>query len=72
MTEEPITVDTTADLIPTITYMLEQRIDCLPVVSDGRLVGIVTKTDILICLQAILQVFEHSDVLSQLRASAPA
>ena len=71
MTPNPITVEAEADLIPTITYMLEQRIDCVPVVADGRLMGIVTKTDILICLQAILQVFEQSDALARIRQTVP-
>ena len=34
--------------------MLEQKLDCLPVVKDGELLGIVSSHDMLLVLSALL------------------
>ncbi len=47
MTPNPITVGTDDLLIEAAAKMTTRRISSLPVVSDNRLVGILTKTDIL-------------------------
>ncbi len=48
MTPQPITVAPTDTLREAARLMLTHRIGCLPVVErDGRLVGLVTETDLL-------------------------
>lgn len=55
MTCEPMTVrpDTTASAA--IAIMLEHQISCLPVLNDSQLCGILTRTDLLLSLQCMLQ-----------------
>ena len=55
MTSEPMTVrpDTTASAA--IAMMLEHQISCLPVLNDGQVCGILTRTDLLLSLQCMLQ-----------------
>jgi CBS domain-containing protein len=45
MHTDPITVSPDTDTIDAISIMRQNRIGCLPVVADGRLVGIVTERD---------------------------
>ncbi|MGE5190596.1 MAG: CBS and ACT domain-containing protein [Gemmatimonadota bacterium] len=47
MTRRPYTVSPTAPIEEAALIMREKKIGCLPVVEDGRLVGILTETDIL-------------------------
>ena len=47
MTRDPQTVRSDATLQEVARMMLEGRLGALPVVDDGRLVGIITETDIL-------------------------
>jgi acetoin utilization protein AcuB len=47
MTRRPYTVSPTAPIEEAALIMREKRIGCLPVVEEGRLVGILTETDIL-------------------------
>jgi acetoin utilization protein AcuB len=47
MTETPITVASTTSMRDAVLRMLEHKIDSLPVVDDGKLVGIVTTSDVL-------------------------
>jgi acetoin utilization protein AcuB len=47
MTENPITVTSTSPMRDAVLCMLEHKIDSLPVVDDGKLVGIVTTSDVL-------------------------
>ena len=55
MTCAPMTVrpDTTASAA--IAVMLEHQISCLPVVHDDQICGILTRTDLLLSLQCMLQ-----------------
>lgn len=55
MTPEPMTVrpDTTASAA--IAMMLEHQISCLPVIHDDQICGILTRTDLLLSLQCMLQ-----------------
>jgi len=62
MTSRPFFVQKGTGLIPAITLMLERRIACLPVLSGDQVVGVLTRTDVLILLQSILQVFSQSDI----------
>jgi CBS domain-containing protein len=47
MTDDPVTVDPEATLAETATIMAEQRKKILPVIEGERLVGMITRMDIL-------------------------
>jgi len=47
MTRRPYTISSSAPIEEAALLMREKKIGCLPVVDDGRLVGILTETDIL-------------------------
>jgi len=47
MKREPITVSPQASTLEAIELMRQHRIGCLPVVKDGRLVGIITERDLM-------------------------
>ena len=40
-----------------ITYLINENISCLPVVDNGRLVGVLTTTDLVLTLQCTLQLW---------------
>ena len=54
MNPDPVVTAPGTQLSDAIQTMLDARADCLPVVSDGRLVGIVTSQDVLIVLGKML------------------
>jgi acetoin utilization protein AcuB len=56
MTPNPMTVEPGTSIAETARLMRNSKIGGLPVVDDGRLVGIVTETDLLDCLIALLEV----------------
>lgn len=47
MTPEPLTVSSTTPTLEAMEIMRQNRVGCLPVLDDGRLVGIVTSYDFL-------------------------
>jgi CBS domain-containing protein len=47
MTENPLTVTPTSSMRDAAAQMLQYKLDSLPVVDQGRLVGIVTTSDVL-------------------------
>ncbi|MEW6231417.1 MAG: CBS domain-containing protein [Chloroflexota bacterium] len=47
MTEKVITVGPEAEVEDVATLMVEKRVNPIPVVADGRLVGIVSRTDLI-------------------------
>lgn len=47
MTQKVITVDPEAEVEDVATLMVEKRVNPIPVVEDGRLVGIVSRTDLI-------------------------
>jgi CBS domain-containing protein len=47
MTDEVLTIDPNADVKEAARCMIEHKIGCLPVVENGKLVGIVSETDLL-------------------------
>ena len=55
MTPDPITVAPDAPLEEAVALMLRHKISGLPVLEGGRLVGIVTVTDLLRALQSLLE-----------------
>ncbi len=46
MTNHPVTIGPDASVGEAARQMLERKIGCLPVVQDGRLVGILTESDL--------------------------
>jgi acetoin utilization protein AcuB len=59
MTRDVFTVTEETSLIDTIRIMIEKQIHCLPVLSKaGRVVGIVSSTDILRSYMVIAELFE--------------
>ena len=55
MARDLVTVRPTTGLHTAIDMMIAEGISCLPVVSDDRLLGITTNTDMLICLDVLLE-----------------
>jgi CBS domain-containing protein len=47
MTNDPVSVAPDASVDQAAQSMLEHKVGCLPVVEDGRLVGILTESDLL-------------------------
>lgn len=45
MTTNPVTISPDAEIAEAARTMLERKIGCLPVVEDGKLVGILTESD---------------------------
>ena len=54
MTTEVVTAHPDADLGSAVEMMLQQRIGCLPVVENDRLVGLLGETDCLLQLARLL------------------
>ena len=55
MTRSPVTISPDAPLSDAVRILCEKKFGALPVVDSGRLVGIITETDM---LRAFLQVLE--------------
>jgi CBS domain-containing membrane protein len=62
MKTDVITSDPEMDLCEAITLLLEHKYGCLPVVSEGKLVGIVTEADFLKLTLDLLRKTEASCV----------
>ena len=56
MTRDLITITPQADADDAVAQMLEHKIGCLPVVTDGKLVGLLSESDLLRYLHRILQI----------------
>lgn len=54
MTREVFTAHPDADLGAAVEMMLQQRVGCLPVVLDDRLIGLLAETDVLRALARLL------------------
>jgi len=55
MSRDLLTIRTHTPIMEAIGIMIDQGISCLPVLEQGRLVGIMTNTDLHILLQMMLQ-----------------
>lgn len=62
MTPNPLTVEPSTPIVEAARLMRDHKIGGLPVVAGGQLVGIITETDLLDFLIALLQ--EESEALS--------
>ena len=59
MTSMPMTCDISADVSTIARRMLDHKIDCLPIISEGDLVGLVTSSDLMELLIEREQTYEH-------------
>jgi len=55
MTREPLKISPDAPLVEAVALLREKKLGCLPVVENGKLVGIITKSDMLSALLRILE-----------------
>jgi CBS domain-containing protein len=55
MTKKPITISPEADLSEAVDKLLLGKFGCLPVVEQGKLIGLITETDLLRHLQTLLK-----------------
>jgi len=62
MKTDVITAEPDMDVCEAISMLLEHKYGCLPVVSEGKLVGIVTEADFLKLTQELLRKSESSCV----------
>lgn len=54
MSSAPMTISADTQLIPAVTVLINRHFSSLPVVDGDKLVGILTTTDILLSMQALL------------------
>ena len=55
MTKDVITVGSTTPTVAAIEVMRKAKVGCLPVVDDGRLVGMVTESDFLEVARRVIE-----------------
>ena len=63
MTKPAVTIVPSAPIGAAVTEMLEKRIGCLPVVEEGKLVGLLSETD---CLRHLARLLAIADTKQQL------
>ncbi len=61
MTPDPITVEADDPLLKAVRLMRKHKVGGVPVVDSGKLVGILTETDLLDYLERILEKAEESE-----------
>lgn len=71
MSTDLVTVSPNTPLDRAVTLMIDQGISCLPVLAEGRLVGILTNTDLHVVLQVFLQTVRRSSSAKSLASTAP-
>jgi len=54
MTKKPVTIEPEADLAEAVDKLLMGKFGCVPVVEEGKLVGLITETDLLRQLRTLL------------------
>ena len=64
MNVEPITVSPNTSTVAALHLMLDQKLDCLPVLKDSELVGIVSSQDMLVVLGGLLHEKQSSAAAS--------
>ena len=61
MTRHPITVNSNATTVEAIRVMREKEVACLPVVDDGKLLGLITEHDLLVVSSHLLERYLDED-----------
>ncbi len=64
MTEEVTTIEPEAGVVEAVDKMIAGKFGCLPVVEEGKLVGLITETDCLRCFRDLLKMGTFGDLLS--------
>jgi CBS domain-containing protein len=70
MTADVCTVAPSASLQSAVRLMIDRKIGCLPVVEDGKLVGLLSESDCLVHLAHLLEVAETKKGLPELGPTA--
>jgi CBS domain-containing protein len=68
MTQPVFTIAPEASIRDAVALMLRKRIGCLPVVTDGKIVGLLSETDCLQYLAHVLDISQAKDDLPELDA----
>jgi acetoin utilization protein AcuB len=71
MSEQPTTIAPGAPVEDAASVLVVRKIGCLPVVEDGRLIGIVTETDLLAVLVELLGLLSQSTRLDVVVPGGP-
>ena len=66
MTPHVFTVAPSISLRAAVRIMTEKRVGCLPVVEDGRLVGLISESDCLLHLAHLLAIADEKDALPEI------
>ena len=66
MTPLPATIGPDMPVVSAIRLMLARRIGCLPVVEDGRLVGLLSETDCLRHLEHVLGIADAKGIFPEI------
>ena len=70
MTPAPFTIAPDASVRSAARLMLVEKIGCLPVVEDGRLVGLISESDCLRYLEHVLEIADAKGILPELTAAS--
>lgn len=70
MTRDPLSAPPFLKLNEAISAMLGKRISCLPIVDDGRLIGILTTVDLLLAFQGVLAMASQTKPTTSLHAAS--
>jgi len=71
MSTDVVTTSPQASLVKAVSLMLIEGISCLPVLTDGALVGILTNTDLHVVLQTLLQAVQFGRPAEAASVGAP-
>ena len=66
MTPHVLTVGPSVSLRAAVQIMLDKKVGCLPVVEDGKLVGLLSESDCLLHLAHLLEIADEKDALPEL------
>ena len=61
MRPDPISVSPETTTVQAIRLMRENRLSCLPVVDEGKLVGLVTEHDLIVVASRLLEAVLESE-----------
>lgn len=65
MTREPLSAPPQTKIRAAINVMLTKRISCLPIVNNGKPIGILTTTDLMLAFQSLLEIISTPRQSSQ-------
>ena len=68
MVTDLITIAPDTDVEEAVTRLLDHRIGCLPVVADGKLIGLLSETD---CLRFLRRILRSTEVKRRIAEEEP-